>query len=55
MGYLGLKMKVKDAKLAVNFATTLWLLVPGLSSQFLPLFPIQPVLMSAVVGNIFEK
>ena len=34
---------------------SLWLLVPGLNSQLLPLFPIQLAFISAVVGNIFQK
>ena len=34
---------------------SLWLLVPGLSSQFCHYFLYNLLLMSAVVGNIFEK
>ena len=34
---------------------SLWLLVPGLSGQFLPLFLYNMLLMSAVIAKIFEK
>ena len=40
------------AKLAISLYPSLWLLVPGLSSQYLPLFPIQPALN---VSNISEN